>query len=182
MTQQELLSLAEEVGFSHAGELNRAALEFLPQVREMCAADRCHNYGRCWTCPPACGTLEEAARRAGRYRRGVLLQSTGTLEDDFDVETMQETERLQRERFAVFVERVRRRTRLPAHGAPAAAASARRVPARTHPAVFQTGPSPPWRPTASGCPCVCERSGLPYYYGAGTITYYLPACLCDAAQ
>ena len=43
MTQQELLSLAEEVGFSHAGELNRAALEFLPQVREMCAADRCHN-------------------------------------------------------------------------------------------------------------------------------------------
>ena len=36
MTQQELLSLAEEVGFSHAGELNRAALEFLPQVREMC--------------------------------------------------------------------------------------------------------------------------------------------------
>ena len=64
MTQQELLSMAEEVGFSHAGELNRAALEFLPQVREMCAADRCHNYGRCWTCPPACGTLEEAARRA----------------------------------------------------------------------------------------------------------------------
>ena len=46
MTQQELLSLAEEVGFSHAGELNRAALEFLPQVREMCAADRCRNYGR----------------------------------------------------------------------------------------------------------------------------------------
>lgn len=69
MTQQELLSLAEEVGFSHAGELNRRA-GVLPQVREMCAADRCHNYGRCWTCPPACGTLEEAARRAGRYLPG----------------------------------------------------------------------------------------------------------------
>lgn len=181
MTQQELLSLAEEVGFSHAGELNRAALEFLPQVREMCAADRCHNYGRCWTCPPACGTLEEAARRAGRYRRGVLLQSTGTMEDDFDVETMRETERLQRERFAVFVERVRRADPdcLPMGTGGCGICAACTCP--DAPCRFPDRAIPSMEAYGLWVSRVCERSGLPYYYGPGTITY--TACvLVDAAQ
>ena len=92
MTTEEIVALALECGFSQAGAVNMEALEFLPEVREMCAADRCHMYGRCWTCPPACGTLEETAARARQYRRGILVQSTGELEDDFDVETMQELE------------------------------------------------------------------------------------------
>ena len=79
MTQAELIALAEEIGFSHAGELNVAELEFMPQVREMCAADRCKSYGACWTCPPGCGTLEEAAARAVKYHRGILIQSTAQL-------------------------------------------------------------------------------------------------------
>ena len=77
MTDQELLDLAARCGFDHAGPLNVAAMEFNPAVRDMCAADRCRSYGRCWTCPPGCGTLEEVSARAAAYRRGVLLQSTG---------------------------------------------------------------------------------------------------------
>ena len=107
MTTEEIVALALECGFSQAGAVNMEALEFLPEVREMCAADRCHMYGRCWTCPPACGTLEETAARARQYRRGILVQSTGELEDDFDVETMQELEELQKERFSRLVERLR---------------------------------------------------------------------------
>ena len=70
MTDQELLDLAARCGFDHAGPLNVAAMEFNPAVRDMCAADRCRSYGRCWTCPPGCGTLEEVSARAAAYRRG----------------------------------------------------------------------------------------------------------------
>ena len=57
--------------------------------------------------PAALRTLEETAARARQYRRGILVQSTGELEDDFDVETMQELEELQKERFSRLVERLR---------------------------------------------------------------------------
>ena len=91
---------ATALGFEHVGTLPVQALECLPEVREMCAADRCHAYGRRWTCPPGCGTLEDCARRLAGYRSGLLVQSTGRLEDDFDAETMLETERIHKERFA----------------------------------------------------------------------------------
>ena len=50
MTDQELLDLAARCGFDHSGALNTGALDFNPAVRDMCAADRCHSYGKCWTC------------------------------------------------------------------------------------------------------------------------------------
>ena len=85
----------EEFGFEEAGALNVEALEFMPEVRQMCAADRCRSYNRNWSCPPGCGTLEEIAARVAGYTSGILVQSVGQLEDEFDVETMMETEKLQ---------------------------------------------------------------------------------------
>ena len=70
----------------------------------MCAADKCHKYDNCWSCPPACGTLEESRAKASGYDWGILLQSTGAMEDDFDVETMMGTEEEQKSRLAAFVE------------------------------------------------------------------------------
>lgn len=171
MTQKQLLELAEEVGFSHAGELNLEALEFLPQVREMCAADRCHSYGRCWTCPPACGSLEETAARAARYHRGVLLQSTGALEDDFDVETMQQTEALQRQRFTAFVERVRREHPDCLPMATGACTVCQSCTYPDAPCRFPEKAIPSMEAYGLWVSKVCEDSGLPYYYGKGTITY-----------
>ena len=135
MTLESLLELAKQAEFSHYGPLNVAALEFRPEVREMCAADKCRSYGRSWTCPPHCGTLEEMAARAQGYPMGILVQSTAELEDDFDIETMMDTERVHKERFVRLCEAVRG----PVPSAPS-------VPALTHPAASRTGPFPPWRP------------------------------------
>ena len=52
-------------------------------------------------------TLEEIAERVKPYTRGILVQSIGQLEDEFDVETMMETEHTQKARFAQLVEYVR---------------------------------------------------------------------------
>lgn len=97
MDLQTLIKDAKErFGFEEAGALNVEALEFLPEVRQMCAADRCRSFNRNWSCPPGCGTLEEIAERVKPYTRGILVQSIGQLEDEFDVETMMETEQLRR--------------------------------------------------------------------------------------
>jgi predicted metal-binding protein len=171
MTIQEALALAQALGFSHVGELNVGALECLPEVRQMCAADRCHHYGRSWSCPPHCGSLEEISQRMARYHGGILVQSTGALEDDFDIETMQETETLQKERFRQLVAQVRA---LAPDCLPMAAGTCT-VCERC------TCPDAPCRcpelaiPSMEACGLfvsrVCEQSNLPYYYGPQTITY-----------
>lgn len=171
MDQTQLLALAEELGFSHAGELNVAELEFLPQVRDMCAADRCNKFGKCWSCPPGCGTLEEAAAKAAQYKRGVLLQSTGELEDDFDVETMQETEQLQHDRFLAFVERVRAEHPGCLPMATGACSICETCTYPDAPCRFPDKAIPSMEAYGLWVSKVCEQSGMPYYYGPKTITY-----------
>ena len=171
MTEQQLLDLAAQCGFDHAGKLEAAALKFDPAVRDMCAADRCRSYGRCWTCPPGCGTLEEIAQRAAAYHRGILLQSTGQLEDDFDVDTMLDTERLQKERFAAFVDRVR--SEYP-DCLPMSSGACTVCPQCTYPDApcrFPHLAIPSMEAYGLVVSQVCQSSGLPYYYGPGTITY-----------
>ena len=165
MTDQELLDLAARCGFDHAGPLNVAAMEFNPAVRDMCAADRCRSYGRCWTCPPGCGTLEEVSARAAAYRRGVLLQSTG------EVEAMMDTERLQKERFRAFVDRVREEY---PNCLPMSSGACSVCPACTYPDApcrFPHLAIPSMEAYGLVVSQVCQDSGLPYYYGPRTITY-----------
>ena len=95
---KDLIELALGQGFSHAAALAPAALSLRPEVRDMCAADKCRAYDRNWTCPPHCGTLEECAARLAEMKSGLLVQTVGELEDSFDFETMAETERAHLER------------------------------------------------------------------------------------
>lgn len=167
----EIIQQALEHGFTSAGRLNISALEFMPEVRDMCAADRCQKYGRSWVCPPASGTLEEAAEKAAGYSAGVLLQSTGQLDDEFDIEKMLETGKLHRDRFLRFI------TALRADRPDCLAMSAGACDICD----TCTYPGEPCRHPEMAIPSmeayglfvsrVCERSDLPYYYGKNTITY-----------
>ena len=96
---ERILALAELAGFTLAAPVEMSALVPLPQVREMCAAGRCQVYGRSWSCPPACGTLEQCAARMSKYHRGVLVQTTGEMEDDFDLEAIARVQGTIRRRF-----------------------------------------------------------------------------------
>lgn len=81
---------AKDSGFTTVAPLDPATLKFLPEVRSMCAADRCRSYGKTWSCPPACGPLEDWAAKAAQYDRGLLLQTVGDREDSYDIEAMME--------------------------------------------------------------------------------------------
>ena len=105
----ELMDEAKAAGFSQTGELNVEALVFMPEVRDMCAADRCRHYAKNWRCPPACGSLEDAAAEAAKYSCGVLVQTIGKMEDDFDYETIESTSKTHKENFDAFVKTLRDR-------------------------------------------------------------------------
>ena len=168
---EEILKLAKACGFTHVGELKMDALEFLPEVRDMCSADRCHKYGKSWTCPPGCGTLEEAAAKASRYRRGVLLQTTAQLEDDFDIETMQQAEADQKHSFDRFVEQLREEY---PDCLPMATGGCTLCAQCTYPDApcrFPRKAIPSMEAYGLLVSKVCDKSGLPYYYGPRTLTY-----------
>lgn len=171
MTVTELLALAKECGFSHAGELNMAALEFRPEVRDMCAADKCRSYGKNWCCPPHCGSLEDMAARTGGFSRGILVQSTGLLEDEFDFETMAETEKEHKRRFERLTAALRKRgIRCLPMGA-GACTVCQSCTCPDEPCRFPERAMPSMEACGLLVGQVCKDSGLGYYYGRGTMTY-----------
>jgi len=95
----ELLDMALQTGFTHAGVLDIKTIELRQDVRDMCAENLCGKFGKNWSCPPGCGSLEELKNRISEFRQGVLVQTVAQLEDEFDVETMLETERIHKKRF-----------------------------------------------------------------------------------
>lgn len=168
---ETLLRLAEKIGFSHVGEWKTENLRFLPEVREMCAADRCRNYGKSWTCPPYCGTLEEISARAAQYKRGILVQTTGIMEDDFDIECMMETEQRQKECFFRLVEEVRTRYPNCLPMSSGACAVCKTCTCPDEPCRFPARAIPSMEAYGLVVSEVCEGAGMPYYYGSKTITY-----------
>lgn len=166
-----LIDEALEVGFSQAGELNCQALEFMPEVRDMCAADRCHSYGKSWTCPPGCGTIEETALKAAEYSCGLLVQTIGKLEDDFDWETIEKTSLQHRENFERFTEILcKRYPKIMPMGAGACSL----CPECTYPDApcrFPERAFPPMEAYGLFVSKVCTLSGIAYNNGPQTITF-----------
>ncbi|MDR2451630.1 MAG: DUF2284 domain-containing protein [Candidatus Accumulibacter sp.] len=166
-----IFRLAEECGFEHFGPLEISALEFLPEVRQMCAANLCQAYNRNWTCPPACGTLEEIAAKTKEFHKGILVQTTAELDDDFDYDTMTKACRMQNARFQKLISKLRGHcSRL----LPMGAGGCKICEVCAYPdekCRFPDMAFPSMEAYGLFVSAVCEKSGVKYYYGKGTITY-----------
>ncbi|MBQ3194660.1 MAG: DUF2284 domain-containing protein [Oscillospiraceae bacterium] len=99
MTYEQLARLAEEAGFSAWSALDVSTIELKSEVRDMCAVNSCGQYGKRWSCPPGCGTLEECGERIRACTHGILVQTYGEIEDGFDFEAMMEIEADHKEHF-----------------------------------------------------------------------------------
>jgi predicted metal-binding protein len=166
-----LMREAIDQGFSHAGELNIGALVFMPEIREMCSVDRCQQYNKNWRCPPGCGSIEDAAKRAAEYTFGILVQTTGRMEDDFDYETIQETGARHKQNFAALVEKLKARY---ADILPMGAGTCSICEKCTYPDApcrFPDKSISSMEAYGLWVSRVCELSGIPYNYGKSTITY-----------
>ena len=171
MTLEELIKKAEDTGFSHVGPVNMDALEFLPAVRDMCADGKCGAYNKKWSCPPACGTLEECAEKVKGYTAGILVQTTAELEDSFDFEGMAEAGKKHGQLFMQLHKELTDAGEKCYFMGTGGCTLCKEctypdAPCR-HPEIMVSSME------ANGLLVsdVCQKSGLPYYYGKDTLTY-----------
>ena len=74
MTNQEILELAEELGF-RARFLSAAEIPVNAEFVKYCEENRCGNYGANYACPPDCGTPEEMHQKLLSADLALVLQS-----------------------------------------------------------------------------------------------------------
>jgi predicted metal-binding protein len=169
--REKLIEKALAHGFSHAGPLTVDTLRLRQEVRDMCNADKCQRYDKSWMCPPACGSLEANEEKLRSYTVGLIVQTTGEMEDDFDYEVMMEAGEKQKELLSSF----------------------QKIVEQEYPDVMPltnggctlcetcTYPDEPCRRPDEATPSmeafglvvsdVCRDNGIDYYYGPNTITY-----------
>ncbi|MDR3166217.1 MAG: DUF2284 domain-containing protein [Synergistaceae bacterium] len=166
-----LVIKAVNYGFSHAALLDASTLRARSEVRDMCGADRCNRYGKNWRCPPACGSIEENAQAMSAYRTGLIVQTTGELEDDFDYESMAAAGRRQKELFISFRDELTGEY-------PGMLALGNGACTECAKCAYPDAPCVAPERSVSSMEAfglvvsdVCEKNGLGYYYGPRTITY-----------
>ena len=171
---EDWVKQALALGFTAAAPVNPAKLTVREDVRAMCAADRCHAYNRNWTCPPACGTLEECSARIARCTSGILVQTMGPLEDSFDYEGMMELEQRHLDQFHKFADLVRK-TDPDALCLGSGGCRICKTCAHPQPCRFPSRACSSMEAYGLVVSEACAAGGLAYYYGTGTLAY--TACI-----
>lgn len=171
---EKWIAVAKQCGFTEAAPLDVSTLKPMAMVRDACAADKCHAYGRNWTCPPNCGTLEECGARMQSYSRGILLQTVGKLEKRIDTKGYMRIEKEHNEAFRRFAEEIRKEYPkalcLGAGGCRVCGECAYPEPCR-----FPEKAMSSMEGYGLFVTQVCRDNGVAYYYGPMTIAY--SACI-----
>jgi predicted metal-binding protein len=168
---ERVRALALEYGFSHVGTLEVGTIRIRPEVRDACAADKCKAYNKTWSCPPGCGTLAECETKIRKYKTGILLQTTGILEDPLDYETMEQTGRQHGKNLDGFAKEIKQLC--PSCMVIGAGASTR-CESCTYPGSpcrFPGDMTSSMEALGMIVSDVCRDNNLPYYYGPNTLTY-----------
>jgi predicted metal-binding protein len=84
----KLVAAALEKGAFKASVIDASKIETHPSFRDMCAANSCGVYGKCYMCPPDVGDADELTARLADYRYALVYQTVSELEDSFDFEGM----------------------------------------------------------------------------------------------
>ena len=64
------------------------AIIFSSEIRGACEINLCGNYNKCWTCPPAVGSVEEHKERITSFSSALVFTTKHDLEDSFGYEGM----------------------------------------------------------------------------------------------
>jgi predicted metal-binding protein len=168
---ENIMTLLTEAGFECLGEFDPADLEARVEVREMCAADKCHAYGHSWACPPALADLDTSNERFHHYQHGLVFQTIGNMEDEFDYEAIIIAEKEHHRRFNKLVDELaddREQLMLLAAG------TCTICPTCTYPdkpCRFPDKVYPSMEAMGLMVADVCKLAGIPYYHGPGTLAF-----------
>ena len=169
-------------GFTQTGRLDTATIKVRQEVRDACATDKCHAYGKNWSCPPACGSLEECEKQLHQFKYGLLLQTSGSLEDSFDYEGIQQISEKHTENLKKF-RAVLEGKKIAAHNTDCenpsgfmllGAGACKECESCTYPGApcrFPEKMTVSMEAMGLVVSDVCTAAGLPYYYGPNTMTF-----------
>ena len=167
----EYMEIAKTCGFSASSPVDPSVLEFKQEVRDMCAADKCRSYNKSWSCPPACGSLEEITIQCQPYTRGLVVQTTTQLESSFDFEGISDLGRRHSDSMLKMADTLAEKG---LDFLPMGAGSCRRCESCTWPDSPCRFPEKVF-PSMEACGLIvsetCTAASLPYYYGQDTMTY-----------
>ncbi|MCL2339681.1 MAG: DUF2284 domain-containing protein [Actinomycetia bacterium] len=177
MTFDDLKQLVQDCGFEYSGEFDPLQLVARPEVRDMCAADTCHAYGKNWACPPGCGEVNESNEKFHRYSNGIVFQTLAEMEDEFDFETTMQAAAEHERRFGELVSKVRETGASRDDVLLVGAGSCTICKECTYPdkpCRFPDKIFPSMEAMGLVVADVCTLAGIPYYHGPGTLAY----CSC----
>lgn len=106
MDDAALLDICRAEGAADARVIDTGKIPFDPKLRSYCAANACGSYGRNYACPPHVGEPDELIARAKSYRRALLFQTVGELEDSFDIEGINRAGQRHKEVCAAIFDRI----------------------------------------------------------------------------
>lgn len=158
-------------GFSHVGPLNVDTIEMHKEARDACAENKCHMYGKNWSCPPGCGTLEECEARLRKYKDGLILQTTCEMEDAFDFEAMADLGERHQKAFKQFAELIRAVYPGCMILGMAGCENCKECTYPDNPCRFPDKMTSAMEGYGMIVSEVCQRNDIKYYYGPGTLTY-----------
>jgi predicted metal-binding protein len=165
---------ALEAGFDAAGALDCSTIVLRPEVRQACENNRCGRHGKSWSCPPGCGSLDECAARIRRYAKGIIVQTIGKLEDEFDGEGMEEAAKRHLQSFRCLSKELRKDypDMLPLGTGSCSNCDLCSYP--DAPCRDPLGASSPMEAFGMMVSDICKANGMEYYHGKSTLT--LTAC------
>ena len=143
-------------------------------VRKMCEDNVCGAYGKNWTCPPFCGTLEDCSAKLHGYKHAILLETTGNILGKYDALGWQRVEKEHLENLYAFVEDFKK-THSDALFLGAGGCRICKSCAYPEPCRYPEKALSSMEGYGLLVKDVCEAVGTKYSYGDKTITYF--ACV-----
>ena len=168
---EKLKEKGKECGFTVVETLNCHTIEVRPEVRDMCKSGSCHVYGKRWSCPPACGTLDECKEEISRYSKGILVQTVGKIEDSMDGEGMMRAEAEHKDHFLEFEKYLRKKWPNMLSLSAGSCTKCKECTYPDEPCRFPGAAFSSMEAYGLLVTQVCQANKVKYYYGPCTIAY-----------
>lgn len=88
MDYQKIIQAALDAGASKAVVIPGSQIITSDEFRKICESNQCGGYGRCWTCPPHIGPIDELMAKVHSYPAALWYQTIYAIEDSYDIEGM----------------------------------------------------------------------------------------------
>ena len=88
--ENKIIEKTLALGAFKASVISASDIKTEKMFRDLCEANACGMYGKCYMCPPDIGDIEVLMAKLRDYRSALVYQTVTALEDSFDFEGMTE--------------------------------------------------------------------------------------------